>query len=302
MFPANSIAPPGLTPQSTPVDSPPVPQPESDSPEPQPNLMNSLMADDFSQELGQFVSSLTPHLIELRRRVVVIVAALTVGMLIGLALAQPILEILAIPIGGLNKLQAIELTESIGVYMRVGLMFGAILAMPVIVYELVAFIAPGLLPHEKRLLLISLPVIFLSFIVGAAFAYFVMLPVAIPFLADFGGVQGNFRISSYVSFITRVVFWVGVAFETPLVIAVLARIGLVTPQQLIKGWRFAVVGIAVAAALITPTPDPVNMGIVMAPLLALYGLSIILAKIMYRQRAANVAAEPSPSSQPDQAP
>ena len=195
--------------------------------------------------------------------------------------------------GGLQNLQAIELTESVGVYVRVAVMVGGILAMPIIVYELVAFVVPGLLPHEKRMLFIALPFIFLSFIVGAAFAYFVMLPVAIPFLANFGGIPGNFRISSYVGFITRVVFWIGVAFETPLVIALLARIGVVTPQQLIKAWRFAVVGIAIAAALITPTPDPVNMAIVMVPLLGLYGLSIILARFMYRRRQAASEAEPA---------
>lgn len=257
------------------------------------------MADSFGADLQDLVANLTPHLAELRRRLVVAVIAVAIGAVVGFAFTEPILHVLARPVGGLENLQAIELTESVGVYMRVALVVGGILAMPVIVYEVVAFVTPGLLPHEKRTLYIALPFIVLSFVAGAAFAYFVMLPVAIPFLANFGGIEGNFRISSYVGFVTRVVFWVGVAFETPLVIALLARIGVVTPQQLIHAWRYAVVGIAVAAALITPTPDPVNMAIVMVPLLGLYGLSIILAKFMYRQRQqAHEASqgEPEPSS------
>ena len=254
------------------------------------------MSDDWSADLQALMASLGPHLVELRRRLFIVLAAITVGVVIGFAFAEPILSVLAEPVGGLENLQAIELTESIGVYVRVAVLVGGVLAMPIIVYELVAFVVPGLLPHEKRALYISLPFIFLAFIAGAAFAYFVMLPVAIPFLASFGGIPGNFRVSSYVGFITRVVFWIGVAFETPLVIALLARIGIITPQQLIKAWRIAVVGIAIAAALITPTPDPVNMGIVMVPLLALYGLSIILAKFMYRKRQEASQGEPETSS------
>lgn len=188
------------------------------------------------------------------------------------------------PIGGLEELQAIELTEPISVYMRVSLLAGAMLAMPVIVYEVMAFVTPGLLPHERRGLFIALPFIFLSFLAGAAFAYYVMLPVAVPFLANFGGIQGNFRVSSYLSFTARLILWVGVAFEMPLIIAVLARLGIVTPQLLRRGWRVAVAGIAILAALITPTVDPVNMAIVMLPLLLLYGLSIVLATWMYRLR------------------
>ena len=237
-------------------------------------------------EIPAGLQGILPHLNELRRRLVVAALALVVGAAVAFAFAPAVLRFLAVPIGGLDKLQAIELTEPISVYMRVSLMAGAILAMPVIVYEVMAFVAPGLLPHEKRAVFTALPFIFLSFLGGCAFAYAVMLPAAVPFLAHFGGIEGNFRISSYVSFTTRLIFWVGVAFELPLVIAALARLGIVTPHALRRGWRVAVVGIAVGAAIITPTVDPVNMGIVMLPLLALYVLSILLASWMYRKRTA----------------
>lgn len=244
------------------------------------------MSEQQPWELPESVQALLPHLDELRRRLMVAVIALFVSAALAFLLAPRILEFLAVPMGGLDQLQAIELTEPISVYMRVSLLAGAIIAMPIIVYEVMAFVVPGLLPHERRGLFLALPFIFLSFLAGAAFAYWVMLPVAIPFLATFGGIEGNFRVSSYISFTTRMILWVGIAFELPLIIAVLARLGIVTPQALRKGWRIAVVAIAALAAIITPTVDPINMAVVMLPLLVLYLLSIVLATWMYRQRAA----------------
>ncbi len=242
------------------------------------------MSSEQRWEMPEAIQAVLPHLDELRRRLMVAVIALAVGTALAFLLAPQILEFLTVPIGGLDELQAIELTEPIGVYMRVSLLAGAILAMPIMVYEVMAFVVPGLLPHEKRGLLIALPFIFLFFLAGAAFAYYVMLPVAVPFLANFGGIQGNFRISSYISFTNRMILWVGVTFEMPLIIAALARLGIITPQALRKGWRIAVAAIAVLAAVITPTVDPVNMAIVMLPLLLLYLLSIVLATWMYRRR------------------
>ena len=237
-------------------------------------------------ELPETIQALLPHLDELRRRLMVAAIALGIGTALAFLLAPQVLAFLTVPIGGLENLQAIELTEPIGVYMRVSLLAGAILAMPVIVYEVMAFIVPGLMPQEKRGLFLALPFIFLFFLAGAAFAYYVMLPVAVPFLANFGGIRGDFRVSSYISFTNRIILWVGIAFEMPLIIAALARLGIVTPQALRSGWRIAVVVIAVLASVITPTIDPVNMLIVMLPLLALYVLSIVLATWMYRQRTA----------------
>ena len=242
------------------------------------------MSDEPQLGWPEQLQGLLPHLDELRRRLIVAAGALLVGTLVAFIFAGQVIAILAQPVGGLEGLQAIELTENLGVYMRTALTLGAVLAMPVFVYEIVAFIVPGLMPNERRLLFIALPFIVLLFLAGAAFAYFVMLPVTIPFLADFGGIPTTPRPKDYVGFITRVVFWMGVAFETPIIIAVLARIGIVTPTQLRKGWRLAVVVIAVLAALITPTIDPFTMLIVMAPLLGLYLLSIVLAKWVYRER------------------
>jgi sec-independent protein translocase protein TatC len=117
--------------------------------------------------------------------------------------------------------------------------------------------------------------------VGALFAWFILVPPALGFLRDFQPTlfKPEWTADLYLSFVTSLIFWMGVAFETPLVFFVLAFLGIVSPMALIYNWRIAIVGAAVAAALITPTIDPVNMALVMGPLLTLYVISIILVAI-----------------------
>jgi sec-independent protein translocase protein TatC len=148
-------------------------------------------------------------------------------------------------------------------------------------------VTPGLYPHEKRNLLLTLPGIMVLFAIGAAFAYFMLLPTAVGFLQSFLGdlIQQDWTIDRYISFVTRIVFWIGVAFEMPLIVAFLARAGIVSGQTLLGFWRQAVVIIAIVAAAITPTVDPVNMSLVMAPLIVLYALSVGLAFAVYKERA-----------------
>ena len=153
---------------------------------------------------------------------------------------------------------------------------------PIILYELLAFITPGLTDQEKRWVFYSIPFATLLFLVGVSFTYFVMMPVAIPFLINFMNIKTTPRPSIYIDFVTGMMFWVGVLFEMPLIVFILAKIGLITASFLLKGWRFAIVIIAVIAAMVTPTTDPINMGILMVPLLALYFLSVGLAAIAGR--------------------
>jgi sec-independent protein translocase protein TatC len=228
---------------------------------------------------GQARMGLLEHLEELRSRLLKAALALLVGTLISFALAQPIMAFLAELIGGLSELEAIEPTETIGVFMRVALGTGAMIAMPVLVYQLWRFIAPGLTPQERRYVYYVVPGATLLFLLGIAFAYFIMLPVALRFLREFGDIPSQWRPSSYFGFVTWVMLSMGLSFETPIFVFFLAKMGLVTPRTLARNWRYAVVIIAVIAAVITPTVDPLNMGIVMAPLLALYGLSILLARL-----------------------
>jgi sec-independent protein translocase protein TatC len=177
-----------------------------------------------------------------------------------------------------------EPTEGLGTFMRVALLGGLVLAFPWIVAEVYLFIAPGLMAKTRVRTLAAIPIATGLFLSGVAFAYLVMLPVAIPFLRDSFLFQDAWTPSAYFGLATNVMLWVGIAFEMPLIIFVLASFGLVKPKQLLDYWRFAFVGIAILAAVITPTTDPVNMALVMAPLILLYGVSIIAAWFAARGR------------------
>jgi sec-independent protein translocase protein TatC len=231
--------------------------------------------------------TLMEHLNELRIRLMWVVGGLFLGTLLAFVFARPILEFIRNPLDDSALLIAIGPTDTIINVFKVSFMVGASLAMPLIVYHAVAFAAPGLYPHEKRALLMTLPFIFLLFIGGLAFSFYVMLPVALAFLQGFFGdiIEQTWTFERYVSFITRVTFWIGVSFETPMVLAFLARAGIVSGPQLLHFWRHAIVIIAIVAAIITPTIDPVNMAIVMAPLIVLYFFSVGLAYLLYRPRA-----------------
>jgi sec-independent protein translocase protein TatC len=199
-------------------------------------------------------------------------------------LPRRILDFLTEPVGGIQTLRAIEVTESIGAFMRVSLLSGLALAIPYILFEIFLFINPALRSNERKMVIVLLPVGTLLFVGGLAFAYFVMLPAALPFLLNFMGIQAELRPSSYIQFVTSVMFWLGVAFEFPLIIYLLAVVGVVNSRMLWGAWRIAIVAIAVLSAAITPTIDPVNMGLVMAPMTVLYFLSIGLAAIAERGR------------------
>jgi len=223
------------------------------------------------------LAGLAPHFNELRSRLLKSLIALIVCVLASFLVTEQIIGVLVEPIGGLQNLQSIEVTETISVFMKVALLAGFILALPVIAYQIVAFIVPGLEPKEKRWLFLSIPFIVILFLGGVAFTFFVMLKAAIPFLVEFMGVKTIPRLSNYMEFVTNLMFWVGVCFEAPLVVLILAKMKIVNTRMLIKGWRVAIVLSAGLAAIITPTTDPVNMGLLMAPLMALYLLSILLA-------------------------
>lgn len=229
-------------------------------------------------------SVLIEHIEALRGHLFRALLALILTVGISTIFAQRILNWLSQPVGGTEALQAIEVTESIGAFMRVSLLTGFTIAFPYIGIEMFAFINPGLRRRERLMLLIAIPIASLLFIAGLVFAYKFMLPIALPFLLDFMDITTVPRPSNYISFVTGVMFWAGISFQFPLVIYTLAALGIIQAQTLINGWRFAVLGIAVFAAVITPTIDPVNMALVMAPMIALYFISIGLAALAQRRR------------------
>lgn len=226
------------------------------------------------------------HIRELRDRLIRAALALLVGIVVGMVFAKRFLEVLIAPLQGSSELQLLKPTENVIIYFKAALILGAILAAPVIVYQLVAFIVPGLTKGEKRMLYYSMPLALALFAGGVAFCAFVVLPFTLRYLQTFltDLFKAQYSVGYYMSFVASFVLWVGVAFETPLVIALLARLGVVTPQQLARTWRYAIVIIAVVAAVITPTPDPFTMSVVMVPLFGLYVLGLIMARFTYRPR------------------
>ena len=228
--------------------------------------------------------SLWDHIEDLRKHLLRSLLALALAVGVSFIFTQPLIEYLAKPVGGLDTLRAIEVTESIGVFMKVALLSGLAISLPYIAFEFWLFAAPGLRPRSRSFGLIAIPLATFLFLCGMAFAYYVMMPAALPFLLNFMGIQAELRPASYFSFMTSVMFWIGIAFEFPLVIYALTSIGFIKPQVMVEQWRLAIILIALLAAAITPTVDPINMALVMGPMTILYFISIGLSKIAYRDR------------------
>jgi len=228
---------------------------------------------------------LMEHLVALRKHIMRAAFVMIITTAISFTFAKNTLDFLAIPApGGLAAMRAIEPTETVGTYMWVALLFGFCMAFPYIVLELWMFVAPGLSRRVRVWGLLSIPIALIFLLSGMVFVYKLMLPVALKFLTDFMGIKTQLRPGSYFKFVTSLMFYIGLAFELPLVVFILAKIGLVRARVLAKQWRMAIVIIAIIAAIVTPTVDPVNMSIVMAPLFVLYCLSVVMAYIARRGR------------------
>lgn len=240
--------------------------------------------------------SLTDHLRELRRRVLVCVIAILAGSVVSFAFYKQIIEYLSRPAYNLDSgsgldLVFIEVTELLTTAVKVSFVAGFVLALPVILYQVVMFVAPGLTGRERRYVYLFMPAALFAFAAGVAFAYFVLTPPALKFLLGFSDVATPLiRISNFVNLMVRLLFWMGVAFETPLVMYMLAQLGIVTAQQLSRFRRYWVVVAFILAAIITPTFDPVNQALVAGPLLVLYELGVLLARVAGRSRRKAEAA------------
>ena len=239
------------------------------------------------------------HLAELRRRLIISVLTLLAASAVSFAFFNQLIELLVRPakdletgVGG--QLIFTEVTELLATSIKVSFVAGFILAFPVILYQVVMFVAPGLSGREKRYLLGFLPGAMLAFVSGVAFGYFVLTPPALHFLLTFGGdvAVPMIKVSSIVNLMVRLLFWMGIAFETPLVMYLLAQLGLVNARKLARFRRYWVVVAFILGAIITPTFDPINQGLVAVPLLVLYELGILLAKWAGRGRPSTEAITP----------
>lgn len=236
------------------------------------------------------IMSIFGHLDELRIRLTHAAIALLITTIISVIFADRLLEFLLQPYAssvpeGSAALQTLRPTEGIETYFRVSLLSGVILAMPILLYEFWRFIKPALSKQEERYVYVFIPSALLLFGLGIAFAWYVLAPAAIFFLANF--MPDVFRTEwtgqEYLSFVTRLLLWIGLSFQMPIIVYVIARVGILSAETMKNQWRAAIVLVAVLAAVITPSVDPVTMLLTMAPLLALYVFSIGLAVIGQRQ-------------------
>ena len=256
---------------------------------PEPDAEEDLDAEEEGRESGEM--TLLGHLLELRTRVTWMAGAVIVGMCIffpppvNFAIWEFLLEPARARVENFEA-QAIEPLENLGVYFRIALACGLAVAMPMLVYQTMRFVAPALTKQEKRWIYpIALGASF-AFLAGMAFAYFVVLPAAYGFLFQFGSdlASANPRISSYMDLTLRLIVILGFVFEMPILIMGLARIRVVHWRKLLGWWRIAIIGAFVVSAIATPTIDPVTQSLVAGPMIVLYMLGIGLAWVV-RPRA-----------------
>jgi sec-independent protein translocase protein TatC len=227
---------------------------------------------------------LLAHLDEFRIRLTKSLLALVVAIVISFPLARYIFPILMEPVSGVN-LYYFDLTGLFSPYIKICLYIALAISGPYILYHIVMFINPALRRQERAYLYTLLPATIVLFICGALFCYFVLLPPGLNFLYRTfpewvgGGIDPMWSVTDYVSKITQLCFWIGVVFEIPLLMFFLSKIRVISPEWVLRKWKWAVVLAFVLGAMITPTPDPVNQTLVAAPILVLYGLGCVLAKI-----------------------
>lgn len=232
---------------------------------------------------------LTSHLEELRGRLMWSVIAIVAGAVVAgvfyeeviAALIRPAREYLSVT----GKPVFTEVTELLGVVVRIAVLGGLVVAFPVLAYQVTLFVAPALNPLERRLALMFVPAASLLFAGGVAFAYFVLLPPSLRFLLTFGQEVATpmVRISSYVSLVVTLLFWIGIVFETPLLMFLLAKLGIVSHRGFARAQRYMVVAAFLLGAVITPTFDPLNQMLVAMPLIVLYEVGIGVAWLARRR-------------------
>ena len=259
------------------------------------------------------------HLEELRRRIIISAVAVVVLSVASLSFSQPIEKLLRLPLEvSVNTILATLIDHTVGsegsimgflslslrasatsvnatlfkvgpvegimVYFKISMICGILLASPIVLYQIWAFIFPALTQHEKRFAFPLFLIILLFFVVGAIFAYFIVAPVALQFSARlFANLDNLWDLEKYVKFLTGLMLGFGIAFELPIVMAFLSGIGVINARGYQERQRYAIVGIFVMAALVTPTTDAFTMLLMAIPLILLYQLGIFLAFLVEKE-------------------
>ena len=239
--------------------------------------------DDEEENEDETSMTLVEHLAELRDRLIRCVAYVAVTFVVSIFVCKDIMRFLQAPAGEI-QFQALSMEEPLLVFIKVAFYAALILASPLILFELSQFIGPGLTRKEKQIVAPALIGGPLLFVLGAAFAYYCLLPPMLHFFNSFG--QGvtpiHQRLDFYMSLVSSVLLYMGLAFQLPIVLFALSFTGLVNSDQLIKFWRYAVFGTSVIALVITPDPTAFSMILVMGALMGLYAITVVLLKLFGR--------------------
>jgi sec-independent protein translocase protein TatC len=236
----------------------------------------------MTESVDESRMSFMEHLGELRTRLMRSLLALLVGLCIALPFSQQIMDYLAKPARDTNhNLVFLSLTEAFWVQMKIGLIVGLFVASPAVLWQIWRFISPGLHVHEKKYAAPFVIIGTLLFIGGGAFSLKVVTPFAIQFLLSYErpGLQAMISIGNYIDFLLKFTLAFGAVFELPLIITILARLGIVSPATLAKNRKYAILGAFIAGAVLTPTPDMFNQTLMAGPLILLYEVGIICARI-----------------------
>ena len=229
--------------------------------------------------------SLTGHLEELRYRLLLAIITVAVCFAALYPFSETLLMLAHLPIQD-EQLYMLSPAEAFVVHLKLAIFGAIVLAVPMLLYQLWAFVAPGLYPNEKQY---ALPFVLIAtgfFMLGGLFAFFVMLPFALKFLIGFGGslIQPMISVTNYVSFVTMTMLVFGVVFELPVILVFLAKMGIVTPAHLHSFRRYAIVGAFIIGAILTP-PDVVSQVMLAGPLLVLYEVSIWACELFAKPKA-----------------
>jgi sec-independent protein translocase protein TatC len=250
--------------------------------------------DEEDEGIGGKMSFLE-HLDELRQRLIRALAGVFIGFVISILFIERIFDFIMKPLQAIlpagGKLIYTEPTEAFLLYMKMAALAGLLLSMPFLMWQVWAFIAPGLYAHEKRF---AIPFVVMStvfFTLGCAFSHYVAFPAAWNFFGSFADETVQFapRIEPVFSLYVRMALGLGVVFEMPTLVMFLARVGLVTPRFLIKHTKYAILIIFIVAAIVTPGSDPLSLFLVAVPMIGLYAISIIVAWLFKKRTPAVVS-------------
>jgi sec-independent protein translocase protein TatC len=231
--------------------------------------------------------SLVEHLGELRKRIIWVLLVLVAGMVIGIIVAQPLITYLkSIPPAAGIGWNAFSPWDPIRLYMNFALVTGLIVTLPFALYQIWSFLKPGLRVEEQKASLIFIPFAFILFLVGLAFAYFIVFKMAFLFTSEISArleIKETYGITQYFTFMFNILIPIGLIFELPIVIMFLTKLRILNPKRLYKLRRYAYMILVIVAAMITP-PDIISAVVVSLPMILLYEVSVLLSGAIYRKQ------------------